>query len=206
MKQHLSEELKKIIHTRRSIRWFKDQPIPKEDIIEILQSGVRAPTASGGEQWYFIVVTDKEKRKKIHKYIEKGQMIYLKRMLRKKLSQEDLQKWEEWFRKGIYYAPLYIIGLINYNRRTLTDEYLDYEEQWGLQSVTLALGNMMLTAWAKGYGTVWIAVPQLLHEEFKEELQIPENTRYVGMLAIGPPAEMPEIRPRLPLEEVVFFT
>ncbi len=197
----MEKTLKEVIYSRRSIRWFKPDPVPEEDIKEIVEAGIRAPTASGGEQWYFIAVTDEEKRMKIHNIIRKGQMIYLKRMLINRVDEKGLVEWNEWFDKGMYLAPLYIIGLVNYNRRTLTDEYFDYEKQWGLQSVTLALGQMMLTAWSKGYGVVWIAIPQLFEEDFKEIVGIPENMSYAGMLAIGKPGEMPEIRPRKPIED-----
>jgi nitroreductase len=193
--------LKEVIFSRRSVRWFDQQPVPQKDIREIVEAGIRAPTASGGEQWYFIAVTDEEKRKIIHEFIRKGQMIYLERMLLNKPSKEEIEDWENFFKEGIYFAPLYIIGLVNYNRRTLTDEYFWYEWQWGLQSVTLALGNMMLTAWSKGYGVVWIAVPQLLEEEFKQALSLPENMSYGGMLAIGKPAKMPGLSKRRPLDE-----
>ncbi len=195
------ESLKEVIFSRRSIRWFKPDPIPEKDVREIIEAGIRAPTASGGEQWFFLTVQSEEKRKTIHDFIRKGQMIYLKRMLLQRASEDELREWERYFDQGMYYAPLYIIGLINYNRRTLTDEYMWYEWQWGLQSVTLALGNMMLAAWSKGYGVVWVAVPQLLEEEFKEALGLPTNMSYAGMLAIGKPGEMPEIRPRKPIEE-----
>jgi nitroreductase len=199
------EKVSEAIRTRRSIRWFSQEPVPDEHIREILEAGIRAPTASGAEQWYFLVVRSDEKRRIIHSFIRRGQMIYLSRMLRKKLSEEELSRWEELFDKGIYLAPIYIIGLLNYNRRSLTDEYLLYEYLWGVESVTLALGYMGLRAWSLGYGSVWIAVPQLLEEEFKVALGIPQNTSYVGMLAIGKPAEMPPVRPRLPLEEVASF-
>lgn len=200
-----SEKIDEIIKNRRSIRWFLQEPVPEEDLKEILEAGIRAPTASGAEQWFFLVVRNDEKRKIIHDYIRRGQMIYLSRMLIKDLSSEELKKWEELFDRGIYLAPLYIIGLLNYNRRSLKDEYLLYEYLWGVESVTLALGYMGLKAWSLGYGSVWIAVPQLLEEEFKRDLEIPINTSYVGMLAIGKPAETPPIRPRKPLEEVVSY-
>lgn len=194
-----------VMATRRSIRWFADEPVPEEDVRRILEAGVRAPTASGAEQWLFVVVKDEEKRKAVHRFIEKGQMVYLTRMLLRKPSEEELGKWRDMLRQGMYYAPLYIIGLLNYSRRSLTDEYMLYEYLWGVESVTLALGFMMLKAWSLGYGSVWIAVPGLFEEEFKQELGLPSNASFVGMLAIGKPAEMPEVRPRLPLEASVLY-
>jgi len=193
------------IKSRASIRKFTHDPVAEEDLRKILEAGIRAPTASGAEQWLFVVVRDEAKRKTVHGFIRRGQMIYLKRMLRKKVDEEGLKKWEEMFDEGMYFAPVYIIGMLNYSRRTLSDEYLLYEYLWGVESVTLALGNMMLAALSLGYGSGWIAVPQLLEEEFKEALGLPENASYVGMLALGKPAETPGPRPRLPLESSVML-
>lgn len=194
-----------LVKSRASIRWFTPDPVPDEHLRMILEAGIRAPTASGGEQWLFVVVKSEEMRKKVHSFIRKGQMIYLKRMLRQRPEEDELKKWEEKLDAGIYLAPVYIIGLLNYNRRTLKDEYILYEYLWGIESVTLALGNMMLAALSLGYGSVWIAVPKLIEEDFKDALNLPENASYVGMLALGKPAESPGPRRRLPLEKSTLF-
>ncbi|MEM1809129.1 MAG: nitroreductase family protein, partial [Thermosphaera sp.] len=47
-----------VVGTRSSVRWFKQDPIPREALEKVLEAGVRAPTASGGEQWFFILVED----------------------------------------------------------------------------------------------------------------------------------------------------
>lgn len=49
------------ISTRRSIRKFKDGPIPPEDVKEILAAAMMAPSAGNAQPWQFVVVTDKNK-------------------------------------------------------------------------------------------------------------------------------------------------
>ncbi|MDG6931337.1 MAG: nitroreductase family protein [Nitrososphaerota archaeon] len=193
-------DIKDVIFSRRSIRWFKKEPVPDKDIDDIISAGIRAPTASAGEQWHFVCVTSEENRKKMLSFIKKGQMAYLSRALRSAPAKNEIDKWNEMFVKGIYDAPAYIIGLLDYSTRTLNDEYINYERMWGIESVTLALGNMMLLAWSKGYGTVFIAVPKFYEEDLKESLGLPAKMEYAGMLALGKPAEMPELKPRKPLK------
>ncbi len=192
-----------VVLSRRTIRWFKDEPVPDEDLKDILKAGLRAPTASAGEQWLFVVIKDEEIRRKVYDIIRRGQTIYLTRMRRFPASPEELEKWKEWWVKGIYYAPVYIAGFMDFSRRTLNDGYMRVEWEHAYQSVTLALGYMMLAANAKGYGCTWISAPQLFEEEFKQLLGVPETCSFTAMLAIGKPAESPELRPRRPLEEVV---
>ncbi len=49
-----------IIQNRKSVREFKDTPITKEEIKQLLTSGMQAPSAKNQQPWDFIVVDDKE--------------------------------------------------------------------------------------------------------------------------------------------------
>jgi len=53
------------IYTRRSIRRYTDEPLSKEDIVELLRAGMHAPSARNYRPWEFIVVKDKAKREAI---------------------------------------------------------------------------------------------------------------------------------------------
>ncbi|MCX7959195.1 MAG: nitroreductase family protein, partial [Deltaproteobacteria bacterium] len=57
--------VKEIISSRRSIRAFKPDIIPDNDINELLLALQSAPSASNRQPWKFIIVTDKELRVKI---------------------------------------------------------------------------------------------------------------------------------------------
>jgi nitroreductase len=48
------------IHTRRSIRKFKDKPIPRELITELLRAAMSAPSAVNAQTWIFIVIDDRK--------------------------------------------------------------------------------------------------------------------------------------------------
>ena len=49
------------IYKRKSIRKFKDQEVPKEDLIEMLKAATYAPSAKHQQNWHFDVITNKEK-------------------------------------------------------------------------------------------------------------------------------------------------
>jgi len=51
--------------TRRMIRAFKPDPVPKEKIARILAIAQHYPSAGYSQEVAFVVVTDKERRKKI---------------------------------------------------------------------------------------------------------------------------------------------
>ena len=48
----------KTIFDRRSIRRYKDQAIPEEDLKQILEAGRQAPSAANRQPWHFVVVGD----------------------------------------------------------------------------------------------------------------------------------------------------
>ena len=60
-------EFEKVIEKRRSIRKYKDTPVPKEQLIKILEAARIAPSASHRQPWHFIVVEDKDKIRKLAK-------------------------------------------------------------------------------------------------------------------------------------------
>ena len=53
----------KAIETRRSIRKYKDQPIPDEKLDRILEAARLAPSASNRQPWAMVIVRDKEQKK-----------------------------------------------------------------------------------------------------------------------------------------------
>jgi nitroreductase len=53
------------IKGRRSIRKFKDVPVPAEQLEQVLEAGRLAPSAGNRQPWRFVVVTDPEVRQKL---------------------------------------------------------------------------------------------------------------------------------------------
>ena len=60
-------KFEEVLEKRRSIRKYKDTPIPKENILKILEAARSAPSASNRQPWNFVVVENKETIKKLAK-------------------------------------------------------------------------------------------------------------------------------------------
>jgi nitroreductase len=56
-----------VVEKRRSIRKYKDTPVPKEKIFKILEAARIAPSAGHRQPWHFIVVENKETITKLAK-------------------------------------------------------------------------------------------------------------------------------------------
>lgn len=59
------------ILTRRSIRSFQEKPIPEEDMKQIVDAALHAPSAMGRQTWKFTVVMNREKIQKLAKAVGK---------------------------------------------------------------------------------------------------------------------------------------
>ena len=49
-----------VIYSRRSIRKYKDTPVPKDILETLLKAAMAAPTATNAQPWEFVVVTEPE--------------------------------------------------------------------------------------------------------------------------------------------------
>lgn len=54
------------IYNRRSTRKFIDKPISQKDIIDIIQSGIKAPSSKNRQPWKFIVIQGNAKEDMIN--------------------------------------------------------------------------------------------------------------------------------------------
>ena len=201
----MSQTVIDIINSRCSIRYFEEKEIPQEIIMKILEAGIRAPNAGGAQQWFFIVVKDKEVREKIHKLLIEAHLKYAKEILKPPLPDDKVSKWHKRMIEGMYKAPLYIVAYIDLRKRLYHEEFKDIEYLMAVESVAAAIENMILASWSLGIASVWLGVPVLMEEEFNTLLNPPENTKLVAIIALGYPKEKPRTRPRKPIEEVVKF-
>ena len=193
------------IFTRVSVRRFKPDPIPDNVARKILEAGIRAPSAGNEQHWYFIVVKDDEELKaKLHELILKAHIKYAEEVMREGAMPEDVKRrWLEALRKGeMYKAPLYVAAYLDLRRSQYRKEYAELERIWAIQSLSAAIENMILAAWAEGIGSVWLGDPLLMPEEFNALLKPPEGCELQAVIAFGYPARIPKPRPRKPLEEV----
>ncbi|MBN1332961.1 MAG: nitroreductase family protein [Synergistales bacterium] len=74
-----SEEFYTEIRGRRSVRHFSDRPVPRDIIEECLKAAATAPSGANKQPWYFVVVTDKELKKRIRELSEAGEKVFYAR-------------------------------------------------------------------------------------------------------------------------------
>jgi len=63
------------IKTRRSVRRYRKDPVPQEELDKILDTGRWAPSASNLQPWKFIVLSDFEVKERVAKLLAWGEFL-----------------------------------------------------------------------------------------------------------------------------------
>ena len=144
-------ELSEVIRKRRSIRKFKDDPIPKEMINEIIKSAMFAPSAVNRRPVHLLVIEDRETIGKIRKLRESA------------------------FR-FLETAPLAIVIAV--------ENVGTWESDGAIVSTFIQLTCVDL-----GLGSCWGHIAEIVENEARKLLNIPERYRVLCVVGIGYPDE-----------------
>ena len=177
----------KEINERRSIRTFGSKSVTREQIIQILEAGILAPSGKNLQPWRFDVITKLSAREKISKLLAKGA---------DRLEQEGKPIGTNRNTSRVVLEAPVFIGIFNAEKE---DDPLS-----NLESIGASIQNMCLEAQSMGLGTLWICDIECCMEEITKYFAHGDLPMVAG-LAIGYPAEAPKKRPRKKLEEVTRF-
>ena len=175
----------KLMKAHTSVRRFKEQEIPQADLDEILTAGQMASSWKNFQSYSVILVRNQEKKDALYELVPQEAIRQSAAFL---LFVGDLNRAE----KG---ASLH------------TDTFQPQGvEALLITSVDAALAgqNTLLAAESLGYGDVIIGLVRYKSEEVAELFNLPDYTYPVFGIALGVPNQQHDVKPRLPLKQVVF--
>ncbi len=199
-----AEHLREFLCSRRSVRRFLAEPIPRELIDRILETATWAPSSHNRQPWRFAVLFSQEAKERLANGMAAD---FQEDLLADGLSSQEVAARVERSRSRILEAPIVI--LLCYDPSDM-DEYPDElrrqaEYVMGVQSVALAGGSLLLAAHAEGLGGVWVCAPLFAPETVRKVLDLPPMWQPQGMLLLGYAAQLPEPRPRRPINEISIY-
>jgi nitroreductase len=165
-------DLMEIIKKRKSIRAYKEKPLPKDVISAILEAGKHAPTARNLQQLEYKVITNKALITRLSDGI--------KNVLTREAS---TMKTPPVIRPNFFHnAPLLII--ITGPRGN----------PWSMADAALAAQNIMLYATSIGLGSCYIGMARNLEKDdnLLQELHISKDRIIAASVICGYSAEQPE--------------
>jgi len=183
------------IAARRSIRKFKDTPVPEEMIRTVLQAAIQAPSAKNRQPWRFVVVRG-DKRAEMVRIMRQG-IDYVET-----LNIDGGVGSSRWTAAVMERAPVTIFVFNDANEHTpgklMWDEPGDVTD---VQSIGATIQNMLLAAQDLGLGTLWICDVFYAYSELIAWLG--ETHQMIAAISLGYADESPAARPRKPFDEVV---
>lgn len=169
------EVVAEVVKSRRTIREYTDEPVPREVVEKILDIARWSPSGSNVQDWRFVVVTERKLLKAI-KMFSPG-----------------------WIGGG---NPVAVVICSDrkwaYEKAGPLARDVMYLVHAGIVAQTIAL-----LAHSMGLGTNMIM--SFSKEAVKQILSLPEHWDPVMIMLIGHPKHTPEPPPRLPLSELVVW-
>ncbi|ACX52178.1 nitroreductase [Ammonifex degensii KC4] len=166
-----------VIKKRCSVRQYKEDPVPRELIEQILEAARWAPSAGNLQPWFFYVITDAGRRRCLAA--------------------------AAWGQKFVGEAPVLIVVCAEPQRSA--QHYGERGRSlYCIQDTAAAIQNLLLAATAYGLGTCWVGAFD--ENQVRHCLGIPPERRPVAIVTLGYPQSWPEKRTsRRPLDEIVKF-
>ncbi|MEB3860390.1 MAG: nitroreductase family protein [Desulfurococcales archaeon] len=176
-----------VIGEHKSIRRYKPDPVPEEDLEKILEAARRHPSSWNLQPVTVFVVKEQEVKERLASIL--------------------------WNQPHIREAPVFLIFAVDYLKVVRATELLGVEPVEpgqgnllsGVMAASMSLAWAALAAESLGYGVAFIAVygrPCRV----AEALKLPRYLLPIAGLLIGKPAESPGLRPRQPVEALVSST
>ena len=189
------------IKTRRSIRKYLPKPVQKEVVLRVLEAAGWAPSAHNSQPWRFIVLEDASVKRRLADAMADA---WAKDLQKDGLTVQVEKRAERVERFAN--APVVILACFTMDglRKFPDAERQMYERDLAVQSFGAALQNLLLAAHAKGLGACWFCAPAFCKETVRKVLKIPDAVEPQAFVAMGYPAEKPQVPIKKLLEGYCF--
>ncbi|MDR2163684.1 MAG: nitroreductase family protein [Clostridiales Family XIII bacterium] len=198
-------ELKDVIYKRQSVRKFKTDDLPNEDIRKMLDAARVAPSGKNMQNWHFVVIKNKGLIGKIAEAVANKNEEIARRMDPVDKEKADrFRKFAKHFTLFFADAPVLTVvmtqtyipsGYREYELvgadRSLLDDLLGHRNP-GMQSLGAAIENLYLRAVDMGYGCCWLTsanyAAAAIEELVRTQAGFAEEGYYMGaLIALGVP-------------------
>lgn len=180
-------DLMQAIRHRRAVRAYKDRPLERATVEELLDAAIQAPSAMNAQPWAFYVVQEKALLKQ---WSDRAKVAFLAEAPPADLPEPYRQILTDPAFNLFYDAPALILicakpgGMVPAEDCSLAG-----------QTLMLAAHGLGLGTCPIGFARVWLNRP-----EVKLELGIPADYQPVLPIIVGYPRETPAPRERRPPE------
>lgn len=191
---------------RQSVRRFRNDPVPKEKILEMVAAAVEAPSAGNTQNVRFIVVQDRELLARMKGIVDE----MLARVTGKEVPGGKINY------HNLFSAAPAAVCVVGTPYESATDRHLRerdperhrmrrFQVNAGLQSVSAAVTQFLLAAHSLGFGSCWMTGPLLAKPELESALAVRFPEELLAIIALGKPESVTPKPPRKSPAEITEF-
>lgn len=171
-------DIHQCIRTRRSMRKYTDQPVPREKLQRVLEAVQWAPSWVNFQVWEVVVVEDPEIKARLQQCVDEKNP----------------------GRKAVTMAPI-VLAMCGRKGKSgcYDDKPTTMHGDWVMFDLGIACQNACLAAWAEGLGTLHLGL--LDHRRAAEVLGLPDGVELFELIPLGTPAKEGKAPARRSIEE-----
>lgn len=186
-------EFKEVIERRTSIRSFRSDPVPVEDIREIIRLAGLAPSVNNYQPWSFVVITSKKVMNTLADIISEKIQSY---PVKNSQLSANVTNQVEWYSTFFREAPVLVVVVLDKYESVWEkgvelghDEINRIRNYPDIQSAGACIENLLLAAVDMGYGGCWLSGPMVARDEIETVLEIMKPSMVLSFIALGKPSK-----------------
>ncbi|PKK91872.1 MAG: hypothetical protein CVV64_00135 [Candidatus Wallbacteria bacterium HGW-Wallbacteria-1] len=198
-------EISDLIRKRRSIRNFSGEPLQREELLEIIDIAVHAPSNNNRQGWKFFVLSTRERIEEVAVQVEQdlqqvnGKSAVIDEMMK------DYSRNFTIFRNAPVILVCCFVKPAGFNFRIFETDDENRHFTGELISLSMAMQNILLLATSRDIGSLIMTAPLISARAIKKILAIPSKYTIAAFICLGRHDSITEPGSRKSGEEVVAF-
>ena len=187
------------METCTAMRYLKEDPVPKEDLEQLIYAATRASSPGNSQGWSFLVIDDVQTKAAIGAKVLDGMTpFFVNRPPGADAVEERMLVGAEHLAKNFAKVPAWIVCMA---RNVYPPQ--DPQESFMHSAIYPAAQNMIVAARSMGIGTCFTTFGSIAEAEIRQLCNVPDDLHLFVFVAVGYPerAFMP-VR-RKPVAEVL---
>lgn len=192
------------LKTRRSVRRYTAEPVPRETIEQLLAAAIWAPSAHNRQPWRFAVLTTAGDKDRLATAM--GRRLRVDRTA----DGDDPAEIERDVTRSyarLTEAPALIVVCLSMADMDRYPDARRSRHEWVMaaQGTAMAAQNLLLMAHASGLAACWLCAPLFVPELVRDVLGLPADWEPQGLVTLGKAAKTAPPKAREPLSTRVKF-
>lgn len=188
----LYESLEYICKHRKSIRRFKEKPVPQDAIEKILEIAHTSPYVSGRKNWDIVVVTDRSKIQKACDIVTRS-CENLQENIREEYSDffRDYSHHFTFFHQApVLFLPCFRFSpTLSFMLKEQNDKILNWERDGFVKSISCVALLILLAAQSLNMAGCYMTGPLLAEEEIAKIFGVKKGRTIGALIPIGYPKD-----------------